>query len=626
MAPSHLNLRRVASTPLMQQLIIVVAAAAMYFANLGAAGLWDLDEALYSSIAREMSANHDWVVPRYNAAVWCEKPPLMFWLMIGSFKVLGVSELAARLPAALLAIGTALATYYLARRLFSANVGFLAGMVVASNIIFTVSARAATVDSALTFLTTLVMALFASGIRWGDDCRVGQASAGPPSATYTPTSWKTYISIGVLLGLAILAKGPIGFLLPAASLGLFLLVMNAPVIAREQPDGPGGPSCESSSIWSRTWEIIRQTAAALSPRQVLRVTWSMRPLTVLSIAALVALPWFVLVALKTDGAWVEQFIKKYNARPFSQPFLGHSGPFYYHFLVVLVGLFPWSIFLGPTVVNTWQAIRSRGREMPAYLFVVCWIGVFFGFWSVCSTKLPHYVLPAYPALAILTACFLDAWLARSEAAPRYVMPTATGILLGVGVLMLAVLPWVTARYAPGEEIVALTGLGLAFGGGVAIYFLARDRRTAYLSTIAASAVLFIVTLFAWAALRIDRHQHSRPLLAAVRGDDSSLPRLAGYKYCDASTVYYAGGPVSAIYDIDALRRFVRESPSPYIITTGDGRADIETQMPGLWRVVARRPRFLAKGEIVVLTPHAAPAILSQRDRTTGQGTEETLRK
>ena len=135
-----------------------------------------------------------------------------------------------------------------------------------------------------------------------------------------------------------------------------------------------------------------------------------------------------------------QFVTKYNLGPFVKPFLGHRGPFYYHFVVVLIGLFPWSVFLGPTIVNAWRAIRARGKDLPSYVFLVCWIGVFFGFWSLCSTKLPHYVLPAYPALAILTGCFLQAWIERAEAAARHIMPIATSIFLGVGVAMLAVLP------------------------------------------------------------------------------------------------------------------------------------------------------------------------------------------
>ena len=274
---------------------------------------------------------------------------------------------------------------------------------------------------------------------------------------------------------------------------------------------------------------------------------------------------------------------------------------------MLVGLFPWSVFLGPTVAHAWRAVRARGREMPSYVFLLCWIAAFFGFWSICSTKLPHYVLPAYPALAILTACFINAWLKGSEATPRYVMPTATGIFLSVGVLMLAVLPPVAARYVPGEEIVALVGLSLVLGGVAAMYFLLRGRQPAYLAAIAASSVLFIVMLFGWAALRIDRHQHSPPLLAALRGNSPAALQIAGYKYCDASTVYYAGGPVPEIHDAGTLRSFLNCSPHPYVVTTDEGFEDLGTLMPGRWRVVAERPRFLSKGRIVVVAPQATPA-------------------
>ena len=542
----------------------MLAAGLICFVNLGVTGLWDLDEALYSSIAREMSVRGDWVVTTYNSALFCEKPPLMFWLMMGSFKLLGESEFSARLPAAILAMGTALATYHLARRLFSAEVGFWAGMVTTSNIIFTVSARAATVDAALLLVTTLAMALFAKGARIGETVAT-RPDGSPGRLAFLPASWPVYALLGVLLGLAVLAKGPVGFLLPAASIGLFLLVMNGTL-------------------------------------RIVRVTWAMRPLTVLAFTALVALPWYVAIAWKTDGQWLDQFVNKYNLGPFSKPFLGHRGPFYYHFVVVLIGLFPWSVFFGPTIVNACRAMRARGKDLPSYVFLVCWIGVFFGFWSTCSTKLPHYVLPAYPALAILTGCFLHAWAQRAEAAARHVMPIATTIFLGVGVAMLAVLPLVTARYAPGEQIVALLGLVPVVGGGLSWYFLARGRRRSYLAAFAAASVLFITMLFGWAAVHIDRHQHSRPLMEEVRRDSPGEPQIAGYKYCDASTVYYARGPVAKCHDTGELRTFLDRSPHPYVVTTGNEWKDLESRMPGQWRVVARRPWFPAKGEIVVLAP------------------------
>ena len=540
--------------------------------------------------------------------------------MIGSFKALGVSEFAARLPAALLAIGTALTTYHMARRLFSAEVGFWAGLVVASNIIFTVSARAATVDSALTFITVLVMLLFALGAGIGEPRTAAAARAG-----YVPKSWLTYVAIGGLLGLAILAKGPVGFLLPAASLGLFLLIANR----NRQEDGLGGPSYTAPNKTSRSRGVLKQLAATFSPLRLLRVTWSMRPLTVLCAAAIVAVPWFVLVAVKTDGEWTSQFVTKFNFGPFVKPFLGHRGPFYYHFAVVLVGLFPWSIFLGPTLAHAWRSVRGPSEKASSYIFVICWISVFFGFWSVCSTKLPHYVLPAYPALAILTACFLDAWLKQSEAAPRHVMPIATGIYLGgLGVIvMLAVLPWVAGRYVPGEQIICgSSDWGSCLAAGRRVWFLAQGRRPAYLATIAASTVMFIVMLFAWAAVRVDRHQHSRPLLAAVQGDSPATPQIAGYHYCDASTVYYAGGPVATLDDEVKLQGFVRRSPHPYVVTTAEGLDDLEAKMPGTWRVVARRPRFLSKGEIIVVAPRAAASELSRREASAEGRAGEAFRQ
>ncbi|MEI8373803.1 MAG: glycosyltransferase family 39 protein [Planctomycetota bacterium] len=575
----------------------MLAAGVICFVNLGVTGLWDLDEALYTSIAREMSLRGDWVVTTFNASVFYDKPPLMFWLMMGSFKFLGTSEFSARLPAAIFAIGTALATYHLARRLFSAEVGFWAGLVTTSNVIFTVSARAATVDSALVFITTLAMALFAKGARIGEPAEVQPVNRHGRLA-FLPTSWSVYAMLGGLLGLAVLAKGPIGFLLPAASLGLFLLLMNEAVVVPPLPKGEG------RFRWKEVPLKIAQVISLFSPRKLLRVTWAMRPLTVLAFTALVALPWYVAITWKTDGEWLSQFVTKYNLGPFLKPFLGHRGPFYYHFVVVLIGLFPWSVFLGPTIINAYRSLRARGKDLPSYVFVVCWIGAFFGFWSTCSTKLPHYVLPAYPALAILTGCFLQAWIQRAEVAARHVMPIATSIFLGVGVAMLVVLPLVTARYAPGEEIVALLGLVLAVGGGLCWYFLTRGRRRSYMVMFATASVLFITMLFGWAAVRIDRHQHSRPLMEEVRRDSPAEPQIAGYKYCDASTVYYARGPVAECNDASKLRDFLNRSAHPYVFTTGDEQKNLETQMPGQWRVVAQRPRFPLKGQIVVLAPLA----------------------
>ena len=135
------------------QLWIVAAAAVIFFTNLGATGLWDEDEPLFASCAREMMERGDWVVPMYNGNIFPDKPPLMFWLMMSGYAIFGMTEFAVRFWSAVLGIGTALISYHLGRLLFNARVGLWAGLITASSIIFTVSARAATVDTAMTFVT-----------------------------------------------------------------------------------------------------------------------------------------------------------------------------------------------------------------------------------------------------------------------------------------------------------------------------------------------------------------------------------------------------------------------------------------------------------------------------------------
>ena len=114
-----------------------------------------------------MHQRGDLVVPWFNGRMFPEKPPLMFWTMIAGFELFGVNELGARFFSAVLGVATALLAFQLGRLLFNVRVGFWTGLITATTIIFTISARAATVDCELTFLTTAAMLLFVSGRRAG---------------------------------------------------------------------------------------------------------------------------------------------------------------------------------------------------------------------------------------------------------------------------------------------------------------------------------------------------------------------------------------------------------------------------------------------------------------------------
>ncbi|HEV3024204.1 MAG TPA: glycosyltransferase family 39 protein, partial [Pirellulales bacterium] len=145
---------------LRHHLWITLAALAVFFTNLGVPHLWDDDEPKNAECAREMLVRGDWIVPTFNEELRYDKPALLYWLMIAAYRAFGVNEFAARLPSAVLAVVTTLATYHCGRLLFRPRVGLWAGLAISTSVLFVVAGRAATPDSALVCSTTLAMLAF----------------------------------------------------------------------------------------------------------------------------------------------------------------------------------------------------------------------------------------------------------------------------------------------------------------------------------------------------------------------------------------------------------------------------------------------------------------------------------
>jgi len=632
---------------LRHQLWIAAAAAVVLFTNLGAAALWDEDEPLYASCAREMLQRGDWVVPTFNGEMFPEKPPLMFWLMMGCFRLFGVTELAARLSSAVLGVGTALLTYHLGRLLFRAEVGLWAGLIVVTSIIFTVSGRAATVDSALVFLTTAAMLCFVAGgptRQWAMGSRQSAVPLhSPPSTPPSPLSTLNsqlstlnFVLFYACLGLAVLAKGPIGLVLPLAMIGLFLVIANHSSSkfgwsdfgwpgssASEPPESrrsggsptnvtmlrmvprrcPSTPATRPSPLTTHHSPLTTLHSPLLrifNPRNILRIAWQMRPLTAVVVVGAIALPWYVLVGLRTDGAFLAEFLGQQNLGRALKPLQGHSGPFYYYLPAIAIGFFPWSVFLAPTLIESVRRIRRNHPTKMETLFVLCWLVVFVAFWSIPSTKLPHYVLTAYPALALLTAVFVDAWITDPACVSRWWIRSATVTLIVVGVGMMVALPIVAQIFLPGEWMLGLVGVVLVGGGGLSLFYAERGRRFNAMAACATTAVVFLTAMFGFAALRVDRYQNAPVLTAEIRKASPGRPQLAGYRFFRESLVFYAGEPVPRCENAAQLQEFLHGAEYPYVVTTDQYEAEVRRQFPGEFSVLMRQPRFLHSGEVVVL--------------------------
>ena len=162
-----------------------------------------------------MLQREGWVTPYFNGELRTHKPVLLYWLMMAAYWAFGVNEFGARFWSAALAVGTVVTTYHIGRRLFNAQVGLWAGLILASSLMFDVGARAATPDSVLIFLVTLSLLVYVYGT-FGQRETDGDQFDKHGKGNFFPCQWMVVATMYAVMGLAILAKGPVGLVLPTA--------------------------------------------------------------------------------------------------------------------------------------------------------------------------------------------------------------------------------------------------------------------------------------------------------------------------------------------------------------------------------------------------------------------------
>jgi 4-amino-4-deoxy-L-arabinose transferase-like glycosyltransferase len=352
-------------------------------------------------------------------------------------------------------------------------------------------------------------------------------------------------AVGAACGLAMLAKGPVGLVLPVLA---FLLCAG----------------------WRRS-----------------------RPLVITAAALAVAGPWYVGVTLLTDGEWLRGFFLVHNAGRFAGTMEGHSGStLLYYPAVLLVGLFPWSCgsaLIGLHAGRTIRAGREHAGHAAGMRLMAIWVAVWLGVFSLSATKLPGYVWPAYPAIAVITGSFVADWMRGPAAATDRWMRLAWLSLAGGGVAIAIGLPLAAARLA--EEAAWLGLIGLApVAGGVACWLLqTRGNRTAAAATWAMSGCLTVGLLAAIAADRIGGPGGARGLIArlATPTHTAAAPLAA----CDPppSVAFYAGrlldGPVPDLTTAAAVADFVATHPNGRLIVDASRLPGIDSALPPDWGVL-----------------------------------------
>jgi len=328
-------------------LALLLLVCALFFFRLGATGLFDADEPAYAGAAREMLQRGDWVTPYFNGQPRFDKPILFYWLILFSYRLFGITEFAVRLWSALAGLGLVVLLWRAARRWVSGDAALWTGVAFSTNLLTALLARAAVTDMLLTFFVT---AAILAGLR---------ALEEPESGNRWPAR-----GMWAAMALAVMVKGPVGLLIPAMALGGCLVV-------------------------------LREVRAGLR-----RLFLWEGPVLFLAIAA----PWYALALSANGWAFIEGFVIKHHVTRYTGVISSHAGPLWFYLPVVLVGFFPWSGFLPSALWRAVQAARGRRAGTAGERLAVaclCWLAGLFVFFSLAGTKLPSYLFPAFPAMALL---------------------------------------------------------------------------------------------------------------------------------------------------------------------------------------------------------------------------------
>lgn len=586
--------------------LVVVVASAIFFVQLGQCQLWDRDEPRNAGCAAEMMQRGDWIVPIFNDELRYQKPVMLYWLMMAAYQMFGISEWSARFWSALMGVGTVALTFGIARRLFDHATAVLSGVALASSVMFIVASRAATPDSLLIFFSTATIFAFVMG------CANRNLSGDSPPVSFLidfrKMKLRWLLLMGTSMGLGILTKGPIGFLMPMAIIGMFLLLIRQAEFYSARGQG--------------TYKLL-SVVKPFHPVHFGKTTLAMRPFTLALIAFAIALPWYIWVGVRTEGDFLRIFFLTEHLGRSTVAFENHSGGVWFYPVAILIGFFPWSLFWLPVALIIWRLLRNSGEQQrsfihahPGIVLMLCWAGVQVALFTIAQTKLPSYVTPCYPALAIVTAACLVWWARQPALLPRGWMTAAFATALVVGVVIAVGMGIAGERFLVKPEL-ALVGIPVAVAGALGLLLLIKGQQSQSVIGFAVCAGVFALALFGYATGQIANLQNNQNILSRVR----TLPadaKLASYECLESSWVYYAGRPV---YELDSaaletgpvperkfwqpkprlsVSQFAAINPDSPLITTEEALPALERQLPVKYEVVAEADYFLKNKKLVLL--------------------------
>jgi 4-amino-4-deoxy-L-arabinose transferase-like glycosyltransferase len=524
--------------------ILILLVHLQFFCGLGAIGLVGPDEPRYAQVSREMAATGDYITPRLAGDPWFEKPVLYYWLTALVYKIRGVDEYAARLTSALFAaVGIGL-VYWLGRDWLGPRGGLLAALVLLTSILYFSLARAASMDMplavTLTGAWTALYFMFFSAEKGDRLPATGRRSLARP--------WP-YLFYGSL-GLSILVKGPVGIVLVGGSLLGFLVL-------------------------TRQLRLIKRVFSV--------------PGLLLFLG--ISLPWYLLCYKANGAAFVREFIVQHNIERFATDRYKHSQPPWFYAGVLFAGFYPWVFQLTLAIARYFRGgVLTGQRDGRRQVFFGLWVAVPLIFFTFSRSKLPGYILPAAPAIALLIAHEIESYLGGNldQKASRWfhhILWVQVISVFFLGVLLPFLGPKLHFDLGPLIPELSALLIGVGILGSVLTH---RRKIRALCGAYVAGVVVSVILITTQLLPQIDRSESCRQLGAFLNQQGYTnrpvfvlgLPRRIEY-----GLLFYLNGSTRIIYSSQDLNAYQDQK----VVLVVSRQVDLSTALTG-W-ILTRESTF-----------------------------------
>lgn len=510
-------------------LLWLIGLAALTIAPISSHALLEPDEGRNAEVAREMLASGNYLVPHLNGLPYADKPFLYFATVAASMRSFGLTEVAARLPSTLFTALTALLVGWFGRSRWGTEAGLTAAIATLAAPLPFMLSRIVILDAMFTFLMAAALLSFFLAVEHRAEATSGQVNG--------TAHWKLWCMVAwAAIGLGVLTKGPVALLLP--------LIVAIPY-----------------AVYRKAGRAVAFPAALL-------------------ICALIVAPWVWSMAQKVPD-YIHYVLVTETWSRLTSDELNRPGPIWYFVPVLLAGAFPWICMLVP---SAWRAVRARIRpDDPTIIFLLLWLLLPFLFFSLARSKLPHYMLPLVPAVALLIAAALRR---PGETALPGAIASIGWLIVGALLVVSAALPeGVTdidaSIAAEARAFVTLIGI-VAVLAGVVCWIL---RKQAAGLVMTCSLPLVAVLLASEPLLhKVADMRSSRTLATAIRAHLPENGQVVGVGVLPISLPFYLRMPVvlSSNTGLETTSNYIA---AEYVRLTNDQRSSIRA---GAWWLEAAR--------------------------------------